>query len=1284
MLMVIAAITGSTGEALWAQNPGSGPPVDPAGAIDAMFRLRWSHPGRYRIAVRVPESSSNAGQQAGIFDVDNECRSAATTGCFERTADGQVLTIDPPTGVAEGAVRFRIRGGPETQVSIGVVRRGAASQGEGKPERIGGKPTSAQKAVQKAAQKSTQQAASTAEQASTVAVRLSELLSGDAFPRLEDAAASDASDSPAAASEADWQLQRLADDRLHLTTSSDDPIHAPGDRLAWTARVNSALDHSERSLAIHWSLHRVSDGSVVAEEHEVVETDARGCSEPVELAATLPETAGVYELRCRLAENRDLLWSRLRGHPAPLAEIARPLVITRSPPAPESAPAGSAGDGLAADALPWETIARTQPSEDHSWTLASWLPAPGNPATLFPEQTSGIQLQQQSHAGESVTAIPPGRSFQTTLPVQRAGEPHQITIRCAAGRPLQLRLKVFDPDSPDSPHGDIILRQPHQQAADDRWRTHTWLVYPSGADQQIRVTNLDSHHPAWFESIRVAAGPERLPPAPAGPATGQRLAVLRLTDFHWYRSLTMDLAESDQWEDFSAETISLHRLFLATERLQGYLAATGFNGVLLPGGHAGRLWYRTDALAPLRGAHPADRFRLDMVLSMFDSTGYRVWVGVEPSGRLAEVEKRLRAEPDLAPAVRRSPLRRSGEPLYQAWHPLTRDALAGWLSDLSERARRHRSFAGVALGCGSGTHAAPPRPDGSAGDESPDQFLKSAAATSLSAEEANRWLPPHAGESLAHWQRRLARQAYQEWAAATGEKKLLLLPGPESSSPGDTWHASLAREWSARASAPAPVQALRPLSAHSLSSAARHPVAFSEAAPADSPSHGAVLMGMVPAASGRRSGVRRPAVQTDALLGDLTRCAHRLAPEILIFELPVALAPVSDEWTETLKTLTALPGGAGAVVEPSDPANRTVGLRWHRGGDRVVVAIANFAPWASEVELHLSSPAAFSTLSGLPDPPASGVTWSADGKRLNVHVPPGRTAVLAAPDPELVLQQWLARPSGGSEAVARIKQQLSSVVERLGTLSDFRRYSVLANGGFEQQAGESGLSPWLHAQYPPEAVRVDPQESIEGNHSALLINEPGSASRTWLVSETIAAPRSGRLAVSLACRSERKADQPPHRLRIAIEATRDGEPMRQAAELEVPSNGHWQPREVVLEVTGVDPAEVQDLRLTIDNLSSGRVWLDDIRLHDWFPLASERSELQNQAFLAVQGLQRGNLTAASRLLQNFWAQYLLAVEPPVAIPRESPTAVDAVDPVKQPVPGVAERIRNWLPQSLRF
>ena len=64
----------------------------------------------------------------------------------------------------------------------------------------------------------------------------------------------------------------------------------------------------------------------------------------------------------------------------------------------------------------------------------------------------------------------------------------------------------------------------------------------------------------------------------------------------------------------------------------------------------------------------------------------------------------------------------------------------------------------------------------------------------------------------------------------------------------------------------------------------------------------------------------------------------------------------------------------------------------------------------------------------------------------------------------------------------------------------------------------------------------------------------------------------------------------------------------------------------------------------------------------------------------MQGLQKSNLAPAGRLLQNGWARYLLKLDPLMETePKTTETEVE-----KEEAPGIAERIRDWIPRPLRF
>jgi hypothetical protein len=419
------------------------------------------------------------------------------------------------------------------------------------------------------------------------------------------------------------------------------------------------------------------------------------------------------------------------------------------------------------------------------------------------------------------------------------------------------------------------------------------------------------------------------------------------------------------------------------------------------------------------------------------------------------------------------------------------------------------------------------------------------------------------------------------------------------------------------------------------------------------------------------------------------------------------------------------------------------------GTDPVQVTIANAAPWTSEVTL-IHSGATTSRID---------VVRASTSKAAMLDGNPAGTSRVSVPPSTIVnlqihgldrpprLETWRAGMTGGEKTLETLKMQVGEVVAKIGTLALPDDYHQLRNGGFEI-AGQVGIVGWMHTQFPSTAVALDSDEAIEGTCSIRMTADAKSADRTWLVSESIPVPATGRMAVSMATRanaklanpdrvastvqpktalealhsppppstgnghslSTRAEETPVHRVRVSLEGNRLGKPVRFVSEFNVPCDGQWQPRRVVLETDQVGAGEVDSLRLTIDSLSPGRLWIDDIHLHDQFPTQPERTALQGDAFLAIQGLQSGNLKPAAQLLNNDWSRYLLAHSDRKRPPSDSERSGDVIlaqgarsesgVPVTKEDSGqepkgsgpakndqresVADRFREWLPRPIRF
>lgn len=272
--------------------------------------------------------------------------------------------------------------------------------------------------------------------------------------------------------------------------------------------------------------------------------------------------------------------------------------------------------------------------------------------------------------------------------------------------------------------------------------------------------------------------------------------------------------------------------------------------------------------------------------------------------------------------------------------------------------------------------------------------------------------------------------------------------------------------------------------------------------------------------------------------------------------------------------------------------------------------------------------------------------------------------------------------------------------------------SLLTNGDFEQKSlpdssARLGIPNWMHAQHPANAVKLDSRSAFQGEHSVRLAARDSSGTQAWLISKNIATPDAGRVAISMALRGFREpskdlsesaeirspignpvlrnpvftpnkthravysgradASEKPSNtltLRVALEGSHNGQPCRHWREIEVPDDGKWQNSTVVLEWLNIDVENTRDLRVTIDNLSDGVLWVDNVVVTDWFASRAERAEIQSLAYLAVQGLQRDDLKAPAQLLNQFWAKQLLQFAKQRATdPRRAEVNPPLVEPV---------------------
>ncbi|MGI9469932.1 MAG: hypothetical protein ACR2NZ_00270 [Rubripirellula sp.] len=1192
------------------------------GVLDVSLDCRWAKQDArfWNVRLRVIDPAANDSQ---LLDLENHSQSELTTGAFTHSDDRKQLSFRPRFPVEEGAVRFRVRASRDAKIAIEFLQDDRNPDSNAAPN--------------------------------VHEISLVDLLQGRVTK-------SEPIDDPKATDNGfQWSVKRSAGDQIRLTGLNPVPVYEPGADLKLSLGLNAVADHASRELTLQYSVVRVSHGETVLLQRHPVHTDEQGNCPPISIDELAPDSPGIYELRCEVLEDDEKIWARLRKREPSIARVGRPFLVMR----PE-------GIAPTEEPAPWETVGTIRPSES-SWSVGQWLPKPATrfiPGSSVQSVTPPNNLPKAEHVGESVTVLPVDDTFQATLPVLRPGIPHKISIRFPAARPVRLRVDIGGTDQRARPELSFVLTDPESQGSRKKWRKYTFVHYPVD-EEQIWLTNLSST-PFRFESVSVEAGPNHLTKnitndsEASNQLADTRKAILQPGDIDWVSRLARDVAKREPLDDCDPATIAMYELWVAVDRLRDHAIANGLNGLMLPTHTKGRTWFQSQRLHPIRDPARPEGHRLATVMKLLAGSGLDVYVEFDPKFLLPTIEAALLEQPSLVRSLTRVHAGSSNQ--YNLLRPVVQQSLGELVREVHQQSGGWDHFAGIALQCRSGSHTQPPQQilDDT---ESLVLFARTLGVT-VDPKQLRDWASRDGKATVEAWIHDETQRCYAALAqSASGSPMLLALDRPSTSRSDNPAIAaplitqSVATPW-------IPGETLRSDEDQLLSQKA----SLQQQLTAITAPHADASVFLY---RERNSEPNEPTEDNVDMAADVSRVIDKLDPSVVVIERSLIGRGLPKDLPEVLTAFASTPRATMKLVPPIDTASQTVRVRSGHGSKFLYLTLMSRTPWDNEVDVETSLPIQWQVVGS--GPKSEGVTELTE-TRSRISVPEGRLVVLRStqPSPTATLRTWTTRVSGGPEALESIKQKVTLIVERIGILSEFDTYDALTNGGFEQSGG-IGLIGWMHAQHPAGCVRIDDTENAEGKNSVLLTTDVQATTRTWIVSETISPPDSGRLAVSLACRAEDKTDTTAHRLKVSIEATRDGTPIRFSSEFDVPRNGQWGNRDVVLEADGIEAANVDSLRLTIDSLSGGRVWIDDVRLHDKFPTAKERAELQSQAFLAVQGLQRGNLTPSGRLLQNHWARHLLTHGPA----KHAKRVIEAVQPTEEP-PSVAERIRSWIPRPLRF
>ena len=984
-------------------------------------------------------------------------------------------------------------------------------------------------------------------------------------------------------------------------------------------------------------LHQIDSNAICQKATFDITTDdsQKGGEAFVEIQA--PLNAGVYEARWMVIDQDDTFWTKLTGQADRDFKIQRSF-MTCGTTAPTTT-----------DSQKRNILQIIQPSVS-SWFMPDWLANTGVklPAKVPPSFPLVDQRNPEVNPSGQLTSIAPNASFETKL-ANSDGIIQIHSMRLPSQVKTKFEVSIGSEDQTLSRQFTVI---PNSNAdLDDSWQTITWVRQFDSADQ-IKITNLDENEDLRFRSITV----ENADAALTSRATKKdqtRSSILRLTNHTWVDELSADYQNWIDQNEWSKKTVELFRLRLAMMRLKNRANRLGFDTISIPVNEQHAAWYPSEIYANLTKAGTESCHYLQTVLSFFDDSDIGIILEFNPSIQF------FKQGPSDS-------IRESSKRKIDKFQLQTAEAQLGkrdimsligeCLKELEQEGKNHPCFVGFsinsegpnnALGLSLESEMNPRMLDLSAAEETYSDKNESTSEVAITADDAD-----FIGSSTKTDQP-IAKQLFD----SITDFPVFIFAAKDTVETIPELGGLIVRDlrYTTTSNLSGRLKLTKELDNQSETPAIR----FSQSSDA----------------SGLKNGMSMRSK-------DLATVIEKQNPQWIFVNSQLVDLHFSESDIRNLRIFADLPDTSLSELKSVDPNSATVRIWKYFQDDRLHLLLINLVPWSTEIDLETNEPLTWEIpLPNRPDADDPRQITTIRPTRARVKIKPGTCMVIRSTTSGLnSVRQWTNRVSGGPPVVKRIKQKVTDIVENIGYLNQPTvNPDLLSNGSFER-VGEVGILGWLHAQHPDGCVELDHNIALHGMRSVRLQTEMNTAGRTWIMSEAFAPPESGRIAVSLSIRGVPSAEiTDSQQVRVAIETTEANEPLRVSKLIEVQKNAQWLTHDLVLEIDGLASKTSGPVRLAIDNLKPGTVWIDDVRIYDYFPTQSERADLQRRVFLAVQGMQRGNLLPAGKLLDNFWIQYLLSNKRENSIQLEK-----SAEQKEKAKPTVAETLKDWIPDSLRF
>lgn len=1124
-------------------------------------------------------------------------------------------------------------------------------------------------------------------------------------------------------------VRRVPGDMLRVRFQRPSLVFTPGEVFKLTAVPHLAGLVTAGSYRCDVQLLETLTGNVIRELEPAMTSP--GPNRPATIAPielTLPQQPGVYDVTVAVRPRR--FTDRLIRSKVVIQRTVQLVVVGM-----QQADASEQS---------WTDVLELDPANPDWWHWLQQLTNLSAITGWSQEPVDNGKTSTVVHFDRSWSKLAAGGWQAIPLPIDKPGTVHQLTIEFPADLQQSLSISILEPDrtgkvGPFGPNASV-------QLTTTRWSTvprverQQLLFWPRSSTPFLLIHNSHKSQAALFGTIRMrqnSAGLTR-----PKPATASRLVSAYydkpLFPENFGSSETLDPVSQtslDDWQTF----------YQGGERLVQYLPYAGYNAAIVAIGCDGSFLYPS-RLAPATprydsgvffesGQDPVRKDVLEMLFRQFDREGLLLIPAIQFNAPLPQLEQLLREDPTAsegillagpngAPWTGQSPSKEGLAPYYNPLDSRVQDAMRSLVREITARYKHHPSFAGIAIQLTPNSYTQLPDLSAGADARTVDRFRLRMAVESEEGEQidplADRWR-----DDWSRWRCNQLAELYRGMAAdmrqATANGRLVLCGSTLLSHPLVSPHLQPALPSSGDLSA-----GLRTIGLDSSLLADEKQLIWLSpmisGPPRDLPGQSSQISGQWFDGSGtafespsspallihhRPQTFQLPDFPAASPFGQQNTHSAHIASVVaagfrarqplvralaerdlqLVAEggwlLPMGQEAATRRVRQTLQKLPAQP--FKQVLQKQPVIIRQARVADEQDNDTHFYVV-NTAPWPVTADITIRT-ARGSQLQLYDDDSGTRSSWEQNQLRWTIELEAFDVrAAWLDNDQAVITDLSVSMPP-------TIKQQLLAEIHQVNqqaaSLAKPQSVDLLSNTDFERTG--LGIQPrnWIHSAADDATVQLDRVKPQQGK-AALKLHRPATFNRPlWVRSEPFPPPRSGRMAISVWLRIPEGGPQPS--LRLAIEAKQSGSVYYRPRTIGKPEAGQdpqsvkpigsrWTP--FLLLVDDLPSVGLSEMRVGFDLMSSGDVWIDNVKIYDiWFQQSEQRELLRNIA-LAYSHCNEGRVADCEQFLDSYWVQYLREFATPGSTRVARLPAEEASEPPANPASTFDQLRRRYLPSQL--